>query len=53
MQKKWDVNGCYYNKDLEEDIKILELTMEDSKDYGQYCLTRIELDAIENLIKRI
>lgn len=36
-----------------EDIKILEELMEDSKDYGQFCVSRIELNAIENLIKRI
>ena len=36
---------------MKEDLKILELTIEDSKDYGQYCLTRTELDALEHLIK--
>ena len=36
---------------MEEDIKILEEFMEDSKDYAQYCVSVTEIKAIENLIK--
>lgn len=36
---------------MEEDIKILEEFMEDSKDYAQYCVSVTEIKALENLIK--
>ena len=36
-----------------EEVKIVENLLEDSRDCGQYCITRTELDAIEKVLAEI